>query len=320
MTPVPPTWSVMIPTYHCAGYLRQTLESVLAQDPGPEDMQIEVVDDASTEDDPAGVVAELGGGRVTFHRHPQNLGHVRNLNSCIQRSRGTLVHLLHGDDRVRPGFYAAMRRPFEDRPDVGAAFCRHAIIDENGRVLSISPLERKDPGVLEDWLPMITVRQRLQTPAMVVRRRVYADVGGFDERIRASGEDWEMWVRIAARYPIWFEPDPLAEYRAHSISLKLRSYPSGQNVRDERRVIEIIRSRLALDPDDPLVRRAMRLCAIAALQRGRQAALRGDLATARAQLMEGWKTSHSPAVLARAIALAVRGSLPFIRRRPKVTP
>ena len=53
IAPVPegvhrPKWSVMIPTFNCANYLRQTLESVLAQDPGPEQMQIEVVDDCST--------------------------------------------------------------------------------------------------------------------------------------------------------------------------------------------------------------------------------------------------------------------------------
>jgi glycosyltransferase involved in cell wall biosynthesis len=43
--PARPLWSVMIPTYNCADYLRETLASVLAQDPGPEEMQIEVVDD-----------------------------------------------------------------------------------------------------------------------------------------------------------------------------------------------------------------------------------------------------------------------------------
>src|SRR5215470_11545792 len=61
-----PLWSVMIPTYNCAKYLRETLTSVLAQDPGAEQMQIDVVDDCSTEDDPEAVVRELG-SRVVFH-------------------------------------------------------------------------------------------------------------------------------------------------------------------------------------------------------------------------------------------------------------
>ena len=45
-----PFWSVMIPTYNCGDYLRRTLESVLCQDPGPDKMQIDVVDGCSTED------------------------------------------------------------------------------------------------------------------------------------------------------------------------------------------------------------------------------------------------------------------------------
>ena len=56
-----PLLSVMIPTYNCANYLRETLTSVLTQDPGVELMQIEVVDDHSTKDDPEAVVRELAG-------------------------------------------------------------------------------------------------------------------------------------------------------------------------------------------------------------------------------------------------------------------
>ncbi len=64
----------MIPTFNCAKYLRQTLESVLRQDPGPEEMQIEVIDDCSAQDDPEAIVREIGKGRVAFYRKPKNEG------------------------------------------------------------------------------------------------------------------------------------------------------------------------------------------------------------------------------------------------------
>jgi len=105
-----PFWSVMIPTFNCAKYLRQTLESVLAQDPGPGLMQIEVVDDVSTKDDPEAVVREIGKGRVQFYRNGQNLGAIRNFNGCVQRAKGHWVHILHGDDAVLPGFIGRYRQ------------------------------------------------------------------------------------------------------------------------------------------------------------------------------------------------------------------
>src|SRR5437660_1175967 len=79
-----PLWSVMIPTFNRTTYLRRTLESVLAQDPGSEQMQIEVVDDCSTVDDPGPVVRAIAGGRVGVSRNSQNLGLMRNLNRCIE--------------------------------------------------------------------------------------------------------------------------------------------------------------------------------------------------------------------------------------------
>src|SRR5689334_23006227 len=89
-----PLWSVMIPTYNCARYLQETLANVLVQDPGSELMQIEVVDDHSI-DDPAAVVAQVGRGRVGFFQQQQNVGHTNNFATCLKRSRGRLVHLLH---------------------------------------------------------------------------------------------------------------------------------------------------------------------------------------------------------------------------------
>ena len=116
---VRPLWSVMIPAFNCAGFLPEALRGVLAQDPGPDAMQIEVIDDHSA-DDPEAVVQDIGRGRVAFHRQPRNVGITQNFHACIARARGRLVHLLHGDDYVLEGFYARMEQAFASRSEIGA--------------------------------------------------------------------------------------------------------------------------------------------------------------------------------------------------------
>lgn len=304
-----PLWSVMIPTYNCAGYLRETLDSVLRQDPGPELMQIEVVDDCSTMDDPEAVVAEVGRGRVAFYRRPENGGHLANFDTCLRRSRGRLIHLLHGDDAVRDGFYRKLQQGFEGHPEIGAAFCRQILTDEHGHWHWLSPLERQESGVLEGWLERIAVQQLIQTPAIVVRREVYEHLGTFDRRL-AWVEDWEMWTRIAAYYPIWYEVEPLALYRMHSASNSSKHMRSGENLRDVRRAVAIIRDYLPAELAPGIGRRSLEFWATDALaNRVPGMVRRGELRAALVQMREALHCSRSPRVLA-----LLAGLLPAITR------
>jgi GT2 family glycosyltransferase len=306
----------MIPTYECAGFLRETLASVLAQDPGPRLMQIEVVDDAST-DDPEAVVEELGAGRVGFFRQPRNVGHVENFNTCLRRARGQLVHLLHGDDAVRVGFYETMARPFEERPEIGAAFCRYIAIDEHGRWQSVSRLERRTGGVLDGWLETLALGQRLQTPSMVVRHDVYDRIGGFDSRLSWT-EDWEMWVRIAAGYPVWYEPEPLALYRIHSASSSGRLTRTAESIRDTRRAIELIRAHTAVEDQDRLATEAQHVLALTALRRARRLIGSGDVEAGSAHLREALRTEASSDVIARGAVVAALLARASVRRRRRL--
>jgi glycosyltransferase involved in cell wall biosynthesis len=111
-----PMFSVMIPTYNCARLLEETLSSVLDQQMSPELMEIIVVDDCSN-DKPEEVVDRLGAGRVSFCRHNENMGATATFNDCILRSSGHLVHILHGDDFVLPGFYSTTS-PLDSRTRV----------------------------------------------------------------------------------------------------------------------------------------------------------------------------------------------------------
>ena len=129
-----PFWSVMIPIYNCReDYLRETLRSVLCQDPGIAEMQIEVLDNCSTVGAPEALVREIGGGRIEYHRQPVNVGIVGNFNACITRACGQWVHILHGDDTVRPDFYSRARKGVVAHPEAGAALCRTIYMDEDGR-------------------------------------------------------------------------------------------------------------------------------------------------------------------------------------------
>jgi glycosyltransferase involved in cell wall biosynthesis len=297
----------MIPTYNCAGFLEQALTSVLAQDPGPDTMQIEVVDDASS-DDPQSVVARMGSRRVAFHRRQRNLGVSRNLTDCIRRARGEIVHILHGDDAVLPGFYAAMDRAFAAHPDLGAAFCRQIFMDSQGRRQALSPLELDSSGVLPDAAAHLAAEQRIMTPSICVRREAYERLGGFLESL-VCAEDWEMWVRIAASYSIWYESAPLALYRMHDDSNTGRHVRTGEDIVYTAQAIEIIASHLPPDRAGTVATRARRMYARSALLIAERAFVRGDTVTARAQLRGALALSRSPRVLIDAGASIARGLL-----------
>lgn len=310
-----PTWSVMIPTFHCARFLGRTLASVLAQDPGPAEMQIEVVDDHSTADDPESVVRAVGGGRVGFHRQPANAGHVRNFATCLARARGRLVHLLHGDDWVLDGFYVRLGAAFAARPDVGAAFCRPLFADAGGTRLEPAPVEEPVAGVLPDALARLAAEQRVMTPAIVVRRDVYEALGAFDERL-VCAEDWEMWVRIAAAYPVWYEPEALAVYRMHDDSNTGRHVRNADDARYNRLAIELFARHLPPHLAG-VAARARETYALAALDTAAALLARGDVAACLAQAREALRLRRSPRVLRRLLRLAA-GAVPGRAARGQV--
>jgi glycosyltransferase involved in cell wall biosynthesis len=239
-----PVWSVMIPAYNCANYLIEAINSVLQQDPGQDIMQIEVVDDCSTDADVEELVKKVGKGRVGYFRQLKNVGSLRNFETCIKRSRGKFIHLLHGDDRVKKGYYIGITSLFTEFPEAGAAFCAWEHIDSDGKFTHKSRIEMNKPGILDNWLYKLAEHPRLQYVAMTVKREVYEALGSF--YMVHYGEDWEMWSRIAKDYPTAYLPEYLAEYREHMNSITSQSYQTGQNVKDISKVTAQIISYLPL--------------------------------------------------------------------------
>jgi glycosyltransferase involved in cell wall biosynthesis len=230
----------MIPVYNCYDYVREALESVLLQDPGESLMQIEIVDDHSTDGEVAKLVDEVGKGRVKYYRQKTNCGSLRNFETCINRAKGHYVHLLHGDDKVLPGFYNQIETLFDKFPAAGAAFTNFNYIDHKSNPIPIiNKCILTTPGIIPDFLNKIAIKQLVQPPAIIVKRSTYEQIGSF--YAVHFGEDWEMWARIARRFPVAYSPEYLASYRAgHGIGISHNSLRTGQNIADMKKVIHII--------------------------------------------------------------------------------
>lgn len=249
-----PLWSVMIPTYNCSNYLIETLKSVLQQDMGEDKMQIEVVDDFSTDANVQEIVETIGKGRVKYYRQEHNVGSLRNFETCINRSRGKYIHLLHGDDRVKKGYYAAITKLFERFPEAGAAYCAWDYLKSDGTFSHHSRIEAEALGILENWLYKLAEHSRLQYVTISVKREVYEKLGSF--YLVHYGEDWEMWARIAKEYPTAYTPEVLAEYREHENSITWQSYKNGQNIKDLEKVTSVIGSYLPKTDQHKMIRKA----------------------------------------------------------------
>jgi glycosyltransferase involved in cell wall biosynthesis len=189
-------------------------------------MEIIVVDDYSTKDNPEEVVNLFGMDRVSFIRQPKNVGKIRNYETGLKVSKGELVHLLHGDDKIRPGFYNEMQNLFDLNQEAKAGFCRSIYINDKGQWTGITGMIQEENGIVQDILDKLYVKQHIQTPSMVVKREVYESIGTFDRRLNAM-EDWEMWIRVANRFPVATSNKVLAEYRSHEHNATSETFVNG---------------------------------------------------------------------------------------------
>jgi len=202
------TISVIIPTYNYDRFLREAIDSVLAQTYAAH--EIIVIDDGSTDDTPR-ILAEYG-DRIRVIRQ-QNLGVSAARNAGIAAACGEWVAFLDSDDVWRPRKLECDAARIAADPGLGMVHCGAEQFDNTGRTLFVFL------GGLEGWIAPDLLRLDREVIAapgsgLTVRKTAAEEVGGYDPRLAAS-EDWDFCYRIACRYRAGFIPEVLARYRLH---------------------------------------------------------------------------------------------------------
>ena len=237
----------MIPTWNpIKEHLKQSLQSVLMQDQGEKEMQIAVVDDASTDIDVESVVRDLDvHNRVEFYRNEQNLGIGGNWNRCVDLAKGEWIHLMHQDDWLRDGFYEQIREGLSFSSSVGMAYVRTIFADMDGDWQSFSKLVKKQSGIINDYRGNVHNTGCFPS-SNVIKRKVFNTVGKYNESLVYS-LDKEMTIRISAQYDIWYGKSPLHIFRINEKSQTARLNNDGTEKIDYLKMVNIVKDYLPPD-------------------------------------------------------------------------
>ena len=203
-----PKVSVIIPAYNAMIYLPETIKTVLNQ--SFNDYEIIVINDGSS-DNIEQWFAQLQNPKIKLISQT-NKGLAAARNKGIAYSQGEYLAFLDADDLWEPTKLKKQVEILDRNPEVGLVYTWVAYIDEQGESTG-----RVVQPQAEDYVWQNLVERNLVECGSVpmVRSSCLATVGLFDEDLSSfnNGEDWDMWLRIAVKYPFKVIKEPLVYYR-----------------------------------------------------------------------------------------------------------
>ena len=203
-----PVVTVITPAYNQGHFLRETIESVLAQDY----LHIEyiVLNDGST-DNTEELLKEYT-GRIQWETQ-KNMGQTPTINKGWRMTQGRIITWLNSDDTFLPGCVSKAVKYLQDHPETGVVFGDTLLTEADGTPLYSSP---KQPPF--DYMRfLVNCNNTLSQPSTFIRREVIEKVGELDPKFYYF-MDWDLWMRTGLYFRIDHIEDVISTYRLHAES------------------------------------------------------------------------------------------------------
>ena len=216
-----PLVSVIIPTYNSADFLTEAVASVLNQT--WRGFEIVVVDDGSTDGTPERV--RRYDDKVRYF-YKKNGGPSSARNMGVREATGVYVAFLDADDVWEPEKLRVQIQLVSEHPEIKLVCTGFALMGR--RRARERKLKRDRMGNL---FPLLYSNSFVRTSTVLMAKSCFQDVGFFDERYR-SAEDYDLWLRVARRYPIAYIKQTLVRYRKHEDNVSLDKITLRRNALD----------------------------------------------------------------------------------------
>ncbi len=200
-----PLISVIIPAYNAEKTIRETIESVLNQT--FQDFEIIVINDGS-QDATLEIISSIKDPRLKVFSYP-NAKQAASRNKGFAHSIGEFIAFLDADDLWTANKLEAQLKALQDNPQAAVVYSWSHCIDESGQFLREASHSTTNGDVYAKLL-LCDFLDNGSNP--LIRRQALIEVGGFDESLPPA-EDWDMWLRLAARYHFVALPYPQILYR-----------------------------------------------------------------------------------------------------------
>lgn len=205
-----PLVSIIIPTFNYAGYIRETVESALAQT--YKHVEVIVIDDGST-DDTREVISDLIESNRLKYFYQDNRGLAAARNTGIRIAKGKYISFLDSDDLISPKKVEVQAESLEGRQEYGVAFSDFRYFADSDKTHLILPRVRYSG---DPTLRMIICGEVMPIHSALIRRDVLKETDWFDESLE-SCEDYDFWIRLKVRnIKFLYIDEVLALYRLHS--------------------------------------------------------------------------------------------------------
>lgn len=211
----PPLVSVICLCHNQKAYVGEAIRSVFAQTYA--NIELIVVDDASTDGSQQEIRKLLAGTSVPFISIEENVGNCAAFNRGYHRSRGQFLIDLAADDILLPQRIEAGVSDFQNAPPkAGVHFSDAFLINVSGEAIR-THYSRDADGRIRDRVPSgdlyakLIVRYFICPPTMMMKREVLDALGGYDEQLKY--EDFDFWIRSSRQFDYLFHKAPLVKKR-----------------------------------------------------------------------------------------------------------
>ena len=193
-----PTVSVIITTFNRRDFVGEAIESVLSQK--FYDYEIIVVDDGSTD----GTCDALKKYNNINYCYQENQGISRARNQGIKLARGEFISFLDSDDLWLPKKLSIQMAVMEKDPERNVTYTDEIWIRKGKRVNPKKKHQKYSGWIFGRCLPLCII----SPSSVMLRRQVFDEVGCFDENLPVC-EDYDLWLRISAHFPVLFIDEKL---------------------------------------------------------------------------------------------------------------